>query len=468
MGRGARPGRAGGGGAGSDRGRRIARPGTAEEANAGAGPEGRGLFAWRWPPWWRRAATSNLAIGSTPRRSGSTASTSTRCPRRTSPRGYRRGRSGPRWWRSWTTGRASAVRVGDAADRGWEHLLAAARAADPDPWRDRMRVTWQHQAHLLSPQIEREPGKAGGVGTIAIGRHSRRDEAALKELTATAQLDRLHPAMVIFFLEVAGDKPEALTMLRDAQRRRPGDFWLNHTLAIQLRSEPREAIPFYRAALALQPESPGLLLDLGKVLCESGQFDEAIAIYNRALRLKPDFAAAYNNLGVALVAEGGLRRVDRRVPRGYSSRPRLLVSVLQSRQGTGPPGAAPRGRRCTAGRQPAVGPPATDRSSSLAMRSASRARADEAIAAYREAIRLNPNSADTYNSLGGVLSEHKRDYDGAIAAFRRAIELQPQPLHVPQQSRCCPDATRAPSTRRSPPTARPSASSRMTFRLARG
>ncbi|HJZ90628.1 MAG TPA: serine/threonine-protein kinase, partial [Gemmataceae bacterium] len=31
----------------------------------------------------------------------------------------------------------------EKGDRGWEHLLAAARAADPDPWRERVRAAWQ-------------------------------------------------------------------------------------------------------------------------------------------------------------------------------------------------------------------------------------------------------------------------------------------------------------------------------------
>jgi protein O-mannosyl-transferase len=43
--------------------------------------------------------------------------------------------------------------------------------------------------------------------------------------------------------------------------------------------------------------------NLAHALSETGRFDEAIALCRKALEIKPDFAAAYNNLGFALVRE---------------------------------------------------------------------------------------------------------------------------------------------------------------------
>jgi len=50
---------------------------------------------------------------------------------------------------------------------------------------------------------------------------------------------------------------------------------------------------------------------------------------------------------------------------------------------------------------------------------------DGAIAAYKEAIRLDPKNAPVQYSLGKILWEVKRDYDGAMTAFQAAIRLDP-------------------------------------------
>ncbi len=50
---------------------------------------------------------------------------------------------------------------------------------------------------------------------------------------------------------------------------------------------------------------------------------------------------------------------------------------------------------------------------------------DEAIAAYRQAIALEPNSAEAHGNLGNAL-KGKRQFEGAIAAFRQAIALDPR------------------------------------------
>jgi tetratricopeptide (TPR) repeat protein len=50
---------------------------------------------------------------------------------------------------------------------------------------------------------------------------------------------------------------------------------------------------------------------------------------------------------------------------------------------------------------------------------------DQAIAAYREAIRLQPDNVDAYYGLG-VVSERKGHDDAAIAAFREVIRRRPE------------------------------------------
>lgn len=49
---------------------------------------------------------------------------------------------------------------------------------------------------------------------------------------------------------------------------------------------------------------------------------------------------------------------------------------------------------------------------------------DEAISAYRHAIKLNPNNSWYHVCLAKVLSKQKR-WDEVIVAYRRAMELNP-------------------------------------------
>ena len=135
------------------------------------------------------------------------------------------------------------------------------------------------------------------------------DEQALRQLARDLDMAVL-PAATLQNLGSTllqmGEFSDGLKLLQQAQRRHPGDFWINHELALALaKAEPPqydEAIRYSTVAVALRPDSPGAHNELGIALADKGEYDAAIAACREAIRLKPDVAIYHDNLGVTFGA----------------------------------------------------------------------------------------------------------------------------------------------------------------------
>jgi serine/threonine-protein kinase len=117
------------------------------------------------------------------------------------------------------------------------HLTLVAKAADPDPWRCRLR---------------------DALELADTDQNSAR--AAFEELDASAPQDVLHHESIsrlAWALRHLGEIERAAALLRRAQRAHPDDFWINCDLASSLMAacQPEEAARFYTAALAIRPQS---------------------------------------------------------------------------------------------------------------------------------------------------------------------------------------------------------------------
>lgn len=132
-------------------------------------------------------------------------------------------------------------------------LLAVARLADEDVWRQRLRdpAVWKDKQAL---------------------KHLAKEEGALAQPPLTAQI-------LARYLFRASEPADAVGVLRQAQQRHPGNFWVNYHLAVSLMvSEPsrdEEAIGFLRAAVAVRPQSAAGHATLGAALAEQGRYKEA-------------------------------------------------------------------------------------------------------------------------------------------------------------------------------------------------
>jgi Flp pilus assembly protein TadD len=84
------------------------------------------------------------------------------------------------------------------------------------------------------------------------------------------------------------------SLLRQAQREHPDDFWL--TFELGWHSGPEEAIRFYSAALAAKPENAATRYFLGRALWRHGKRDEAIAEFRKVFEVNPEYVQAHNDV----------------------------------------------------------------------------------------------------------------------------------------------------------------------------
>ena len=99
------------------------------------------------------------------------------------------------------------------------------------------------------------------------------------------------------------DFQAAERVLRTAQRRYPGDVWLNYNLARCLEKLGRrgEAIRYYTSARSIQPETAH---ELAEALSRTGELDESIAIFRDLERLRPNNGRHLGCLARALKTYG--------------------------------------------------------------------------------------------------------------------------------------------------------------------
>ena len=157
---------------------------------------------------------------------------------------------------------------GDA--EGAERLLDLAHIVDPDEQRAHLRAAMfdrnlEELRYLATSSLEGQP-----PGTVA--------------LLASALL-RLE------------ERDLALSVFRAGVENHPRDFELHYMLARELTPGPdnagvpeelAEAAPLWRAALAIQPETPLARLFLGRVLKKAGYLERAIVQYEAAVDMDPD------------------------------------------------------------------------------------------------------------------------------------------------------------------------------------
>ncbi|MGQ0733785.1 MAG: tetratricopeptide repeat protein [Acidobacteriota bacterium] len=197
----------------------------------------------------------------------------------------------------------------------------------------------------------------------------------------------------------------------------------NVATELQAQGKLDEAIAFYRAALARDPDDAVTRSNLGAALAAKGQLDEAIAQYRTALELAPHDADGHYNLGNALMAQGKLAEAAGQFREALRIEPELTeahINLGNALAGVGrTEEAADYYRRAIELR-----PDAVEAINNLGLLLAGQGRLDDAIGQFRRALAIDSQFAETHANLASTLREA-----GALAEalihFRRAVELLP-------------------------------------------
>ncbi len=252
---------------------------------------------------------------------------------------------------------AHPERVDPTIKPEWRRLLRILRAIDDNAWRQEF---WD--------AIERD------------------DRAALMHLAANDDLNELPPGNVVLLTRYLADAV-AVDILRQAQKQHPGDFWINHKLAIRLMKlgHVDEAIRYFQVAVAIRPDSPGAHLNLGVALAKDGDGEAAIAEHRRAIELQPDDPVAYSNIGLVLQRLGRRDEAVVEFRKAIELQPNFVNSYR-----------------------------------SLGRVLDNEGRHTEAVAVYRQGLEHHPDDPLLHKSLGQALS-NAGDLQGSIAAYREAV-----------------------------------------------
>ena len=254
-------------------------------------------------------------------------------------------------------------------------LIAAARAADPEPWRDSLRKQIRGNDKTALPRLADDMNALDGqpaTSLLLLGR-------GLMDLRESARAERI--------------------LLR-AWKLQPDDFWVNNQLGelyywySRPAMKPNFAARYYAAAVAIRPRSFSAHMNLGVALGPV-HLDESVSQLRQALLLEPKSVATHINLAVQLKEQRKLGEMTSE----YREAVRLDPKSLLAHEG-------------------------------LALGLYLEGKRAEAVAEWRELIRLDPQGATSRLNLGYAIAiepdKTPRDYEEALGLLRKAVELEPK------------------------------------------
>ncbi|WP_155839077.1 tetratricopeptide repeat-containing sulfotransferase family protein [Limnospira platensis] len=163
-------------------------------------------------------------------------------------------------------------------------------------------------------------------------------------------------------------------------------------IAWQCKGELTEAEKWYKQALTIKPNFAEVYSNLGSLYAKQSQWQPAITAYKTALKINPNLAGAYRNLAKVWTE---LEDTDNFMKCQYKA------LQLEPEKGS------------------------ADDYIKLGNLFLKCRQFTKAIACYRQAIKLYPDTSEAYHNLGEVLKALKRPKQ-AILSYQKALKVNPQ------------------------------------------
>jgi tetratricopeptide (TPR) repeat protein len=199
------------------------------------------------------------------------------------------------------------------------------------------------------------------------------------------------PVLAVLTWRQAGMYADSETLWRTTVTRNPQAWMAYDNLGSLVldRGQVNEAILYSRKALEFHPNDEIAYIGLGNALLRKGQADEAMVNYQKALELLPGSAIAHYNLANMLLEQGDVGNAIRHYQEALKTQPDSA--------------------------------PAHNNLGSALLRAG---RVDEAIVQCQKALVIQPDDASTHNNLGNALLRSGQ-VDEAVGHYQRALAIRP-------------------------------------------
>jgi tetratricopeptide (TPR) repeat protein len=223
----------------------------------------------------------------------------------------------------------------------------------------------------------------------------------------------------------SGMYADSETLYQTTIARNPDCSMAHNNLGVVLLNKGQwdEAIAHFERSLDIQPNEADAYYNLGLAYSRKGLTAEALVNFQKALDIQPDYAEAHDSLGKALVQQGQLDQAIVHFQKARESRPDDTEICTDLGNAFLQKGAASDAAICY---QAALEINPDDAISHYNLGNALLylGRTKEAIVHFQRAIAIRPDYADAHNNVGIALMQSGQ-LDEAITHFQKALEIDP-------------------------------------------
>ena len=267
-------------------------------------------------------------------------------------------------------------------------------------WRNQHRITNRGKSSLNLEWFKDllnaadEDGFRAEVRELTFARDISQVKRIVNDPLALKSVATVHT--VFDYLNATRQRNAIAEFMKRAHYAYPGDFEINHALRSFYKHfyprKPELALRHSLACLAIQPDNPGILINLTMLYISIGDNEAAIEVGDRMIELVPNYPQGYNNVAIALSNLGRNEEAVGYYERAIEAAPEFHISH-----------------------------------GNLAVALGLLGRDHEAVKSMKRAIELKPQHVKHYVVLGKLLLKIG-EAEQAEQAIRHALKLEPKNL----------------------------------------